>query len=66
MLDNPDSEFVNQIIDDIQALRHKAMKLYVIRQNLDKNELIFKCFLYEDKKLQFAPSGAEKYVNLQH
>lgn len=60
MLDNEDSQFVQETLLDIQRLRRKAMKVYVVRQGLDKNELIFKCFLYEDKKPQFAVTGGER------
>lgn len=33
------------------------MRTYVIRQGMDNLELVFKSFLYEDKKLHAAVAG---------
>lgn len=39
-----------------------AMKVYIVRQNIDKNELIFKCFLYEDKKPLSSVTSGHRYM----
>ena len=62
-MDSDESTFVHALLDEIRKKRKMAMKVYIVRQNIDKNELIFKCFLYEDKKpLSSNVTSGHKYV----
>ncbi|XP_054162584.1 protein transport protein Sec24C-like [Oppia nitens] len=45
-----ESNYLNQIIENIENIRKKSMRVYIIRQSIDKLETIFRSFLYEDKK----------------
>jgi protein transport protein SEC24 len=45
-----ESQFLNKIIGNIENERKKSMRIYIIRQGIDKLEAIFRGFLYEDKK----------------
>ena len=52
-----ESQFLHQKIKEIWQERRKAMRTYVIRQGIDSLELVFKSFLYEDKKLHPSVAG---------
>lgn len=47
----PESQYINSLIQSLNDERRRVMKVYVIRQAIDKLEAVFKTFLYEDKKL---------------
>ena len=45
-----ESQFIKTLIEKMSKRRRRAIKLHIIRQGLDKTEIVFKSFLYEDKK----------------
>jgi len=47
----PESQFMNSLIQSLNDERRRVMKVYIVRQAMDKLEAVFKTFLYEDKKL---------------
>jgi hypothetical protein len=52
-----ESQFINQKVKEIWRERRKAMRTFVIRQGIDNLEIVFRTFLYEDKKLHAAVPG---------
>ncbi|XP_076007622.1 protein transport protein Sec24C isoform X2 [Genypterus blacodes] len=58
VLDNPFSQRLKEIVDSFRAQRSRYMKLMVVKQE-DRNELIFRHFLVEDK----SASGGASYVD---
>jgi protein transport protein SEC24 len=66
-----ESQYIHQIMAGISRDRRKALRVYVVRQGMDKLEPVFRSFLYEDKKTHMSPgtgdSGkyeAPSYVDL--
>ncbi|XP_076263106.1 COPII coat complex component secretory 24CD [Rhynchophorus ferrugineus] len=57
-LDNPVSIAVRNLIDEIRLLRHKCMRLTIVRQR-EKLEPVFKHFLVEDR----GSDGSASYVD---
>ncbi|KAG8199011.1 hypothetical protein JTE90_001808 [Oedothorax gibbosus] len=55
---NPLSECVRTILNQIQSERHRQMKLYIVRQG-DKSELLFRQLLVEDRTTE----GSASYVD---
>lgn len=58
VLDNPTSEAVRTIIEQIRSQRHRYMRLTLVRQK-EKMENVFKHFLIEDRGLD----GSASYVD---
>ncbi|RWS05118.1 transport Sec24C-like protein [Dinothrombium tinctorium] len=66
-----ESRFIRELIEKIARERNRTTKLTIVRQGMDKVEIVFKSFLYEDQKVvsavgkgDSAKYDAPNYVDL--
>jgi protein transport protein SEC24 len=65
-----ESQFLHELLNNVTKERRKAMRVYIVRQGIDKVESVFRSFLYEDKKTHMSATGgndkyeAPSYVDL--
>lgn len=61
-----ESEFIEELIDQIVAERRRSLRISVVRQGRDKMEHVFRTFLYEDKKRPDGVASASRLNNASY
>lgn len=54
-----ESQFLHELLNNVTKERRKAMRVYIVRQGIDKVESVFRSFLYEDKKTHMSATGGK-------
>jgi protein transport protein SEC24 len=58
-LSTQESQSLQDILSNISRERRKAMRVYIVRQGIDKIESVFRSFLYEDKKTHMSATAGD-------